>query len=401
MNPFFRKFCLWFFLLGGQTCFAQSTNILGQSGGNNTNVVSTAVPFLLIAPDARANGIGGAGVASSPDANSTYWNPSKLAFTKDTLFGMSISYAPWLRQLVPDINLAYLSAYYRLDTLQVISGSLKYFSLGNIQVSSGSTVTVGNFNPNEYAVDFNYSRKISRCWSLAITARYIYSNLTGTATFTNTLSLPGRSFGADISAYYQKGDIHFLGIPASFAFGANMSNIGPKIRYSPTAQSAFLPANLRTGSAVTLNLDKNNKLTFLTDLNKLLVPTPPIYATGPSGTTIVAGRDPNVSVLQGIVQSFYDAPGGLQEEINEITVSLGTEYWYANEFAARAGLFYESASKGGRQYISIGAGFKLHVLTIDAAYIIPLTQQNPLQNTLCISMSFYFNRHLRKIAPPK
>lgn len=359
-----------------------TTNILGQSIAKNVNVVTSAVPFLRIAPDARANGIGDAGAASSPDVYSTFWNPAKLAFLRDTL-GVSVSYTPWLRQLVPDINLAYLSWFYKLHNHQTIGGSLRYFSYDN---STGTN----SFNPNEYALDFSYSRQLSNHWSVAMSGRFIYSNLTNAGLIQGMYTQPGKTVGADISTFYQSGE--FGATRSTFTFGACISNIGPKIRYSPTGLADFIPINLRLGGGYTIHLDKVNKLSLLSDLNKLLVPTPPVYQANISGTptnTIIAGRNPNVAVAQGIFQSFYDAPGGFTEEIHEITLSSGIEYTYAERFSFRAGVFDENPTKGGRQFFTLGAGFKLNVLTIDAAYLIPISQQNPLQNTLAISLAFY------------
>jgi hypothetical protein len=387
-----------------QALFAQSSssssNILGQNLANNVNVVTTAVPFLLISPDAREGGMGDAGAASSPDVNAVHWNPSKLAFINDQL-GVDVSYTPWLRQLVPDINLAYLSWFYKLKGQQTIGGSLRYFSLGNIEFTDNNGVTIGNFNPNEYALDFSYARKLSDNLSVAMSARYIYSNLTGATAVAGTYTHPGRSLGVDLSTYYQTKDLQLGSKKCLVAAGLCISNIGPKISYSNTATSDFLPINLRIGPSFTVNLDEYNKLTFLFDLNKLLVPTPPVYLLNKSGSdsiglngspVILAGKDPNVSVPQGMFQSFDDAPGGLTEEIHEIDASGGLEYWYDNQFAFRAGFFYESVTKGGRQYITMGAGFRLKVLIIDAAYLIPISQQNPLQNTLRLTLGFTFNK---------
>jgi hypothetical protein len=378
---------------------SSNSNILGQNLANNVNVVTTAVPFLLIGPDARAGGFGDAGAASSPDANSTHWNPSKLAFI-DQQMGISISYAPWLRYLVPDINLAYLSWFYKLKNHQTIGGSLRYFSLGNIEFTDNNGVTTGNFNPNEYALDFSYARQLSEHVSIAMSARYIYSNLTGAINVQGAYTHPGQSLGVDLSTYYQSKELQIAGKASTVSFGACISNIGPKVSYSNTAESDFLPTNLRLGPCLTMNLDKYNKLSFLFDLNKLLVPTPPVYLLNSSGSDsmkfgqpiILAGKDPNVNPAVGLFQSFYDAPGGVAEELHEIDISGGAEYWYDNQFAFRLGFFYENPTKGGREYFTMGAGFRLNIINIDAAYLIPISQQNPLQNTLRITLGFIFDK---------
>ena len=384
-----------------------STNVLGQNLANNVNVITTAVPFLLISPDARAGGMGDAGAASSPDANAIHWNPSKLA-NVDQQMGFSVSYTPWLRQLVPDINLAYLSFFYKLKGRQTIGASLRYFSLGNIEFTDQSGNSIGSFNPNEYAFDVAYARQLSDNWSIGMAARYIYSNLTGATVVSGANTFAGRSFAVDLSAYYKSKEIEVGGKKSILAAGLDISNVGAKISYSNTGTADFLPTNLRMGPALTMNLDKYNKITFLFDLNKLLVPTPPVYKLDASGNpvkdasgqpVILAGKDPNVGVAQGIFQSFDDAPGGGTEEFHEIDWSGGTEYWYDNQFAARIGFFYENPTKGGREYFTMGAGFRLNVLTIDASYLIPISQQNPLQNTLRISLGFNFDKSKGEKAP--
>ncbi len=386
-----------------QSLFAQKANVLGQNLAGNVNVVTTAVPFLLISPDARAGGMGDAGVASTPDVNSTHWNPAKLAFIPDSLkMGFAVSYAPWLRQLVPDINLSYLSFYYKLPNRQVIASSLRYFSLGNIEFTDNNGVTIGNFNPNEFAFDLSYARQLSDNFSVGMAGRYIYSNLTGASAVQGEYTHPGQSFGVDISTYYTSKEVEVGGKKSTIAVGLCVSNLGAKISYSNSGVSNFLPTDLRLGGALNMNLDKYNKISFIVDANKLLVPTPPVYkldtngspAVGANGQPVIsAGQDPNVPIVQGMIQSFSDAPGGGVEEFHEIDWSGGMEYTYDNQFAARAGFFYESVTKGGRQYFTMGAGFRLTTLTIDAAYLIPISQQNPLQNTLRISLAFNFGKN--------
>lgn len=391
-----------FFACSASALMAQTgTNVLGQNLSKTINVVTTAVPFLSIGPDARQGAMGDAGVAQTPDVNATFWNPSKLAFI-DQQMGFAASYAPWLRQLVPDINLAYLSWFYKLKQHQTIGGSLRYFSLGNIEFTDNNGVTTGNFNPNEFAIDFSYARQLADQWSAAMTARYIYSNLTGASAVAGVYTHPGMSLGVDLSAYYHTKDLQIAGKKSQVAAGLIISNLGPKISYSNDAAADFLPMTIKVGPSLTMNLDEYNKLTFLFDLSKLLVPTPPFYwlskvngsdSIGKNGQKVIyAGMDPNVSVTDGIIQSFYDAPGGASEELKEIDISGGAEYWYDNQFAFRLGFFYENQYKGGRQYITMGAGFKLTKLFIDAAYLIPISQQNPLQNTLRITLGIMFDK---------
>ena len=363
------------------------TNLLGQ-----LNTITTAVPFLIISPDARAGGMGDAGVASSPDANSIHWNPSKLAFVEKKI-GFAISYTPWLRKLVPDINLAYVSFYNKLKGDQTIGASLRYFSLGNITFTDNTGNEIGQFNPAEYAFDFAYARKLSENFSGGIALRYIHSNLTGGINVENNGTKAGNSVAADVSAYYQK-EVEVGKKDAVFSFGLNISNIGAKISYTETGVKDFIPINLRLGPQLKLKLNEYNDLAFLIDFNKLLVPTPPIY--DPTNVIngeqqILFGKNPDVGVPEGIFNSFSDAPGGFKEEIHEINIASGMEYWYDNQFAFRAGYFYEHATKGNRKYFTLGAGLKYNVFGIDFAYLIPTDQRNPLENTLRFSLLFDLN----------
>lgn len=349
------------------------------------NAIQTVVPFLTIAPDSRAGAMGDAGVATAPDVYSMHWNPAKYAFI-DGNSGVGISYSPWLRNLVPDINIAYLVGYKRLDSKQVLSGSLLYSSLGDVPFTDDFGNLERNFKPNEFSVDAGYSRIFTDHLSGGIAFRFIYSNLTGGFYAGGTATKPGTSFAADISGYYQK-DISLFNKDGLLGVGLNFSNIGSKMTYSDSQTSDFIPMNMRLGTAYTIDLDSYNKLTFTIDLNKLLVPTPPVY----DSTGIIAGKDPNVAVPTAIFQSFYDAPGGFKEELHEITYSFGSEYWYNNQFALRGGYFYENASKGNRKYFTAGAGFRLKGFTLDFSYLMPLAQNNPLAHTLRFSLSFDIN----------
>jgi hypothetical protein len=350
------------------------------------NAIQTVVPFLSIAPDSRSGAMGDAGVATSPDVYSQHWNPAKYAFI-DGRAGVGISYSPWLRNLVPDINIAYLTGYYRIDRNQVVSSSLLYSSLGDVPFTDDFGNLERTFKPNELSFDVGYSRIFAEHFSGGIAFRFIYSNLTGGTYSGGDATKPGTSFAADISGYYQN-DINIFGKDGQIGAGLNFSNIGSKMSYSDGQTSDFIPMNMRLGSAASIKLDNFNKLTLALDFNKLLVPTPPIYN---NDGEITDGKDPNVSVPVAIFQSFFDAPGGFKEEIHEITTSIGLEYWYNNQFALRAGYFNENATKGNRKYFTAGAGFKLKGFTIDFSYLMPTVSNHPLARTLRFSLAFDIN----------
>ena len=350
------------------------------------NAIQTVVPFLSIAPDSRSGAMGDAGVATTPDTYSQHWNPAKFAFI-DGKAGVGISYSPWLRNLVPDINIAYLTGYYRIDEKQVASGSLLYSSLGDVPFTDDFGNLERTFKPNELAFDLGYSRIFAENFSGGMAFRFIYSNLTGGSYSGGDATKPGISFAADISGYYRK-DVTMFSKDGELAFGLNFSNIGSKMSYSDGQTSDFIPMNMRLGTAGTIKLDNFNKLTLAIDFNKLLVPTPPIYN---NDMEIIAGKNPNVGVPVAIFQSFYDAPGGFKEEIREITSSIGLEYWYNNQFALRAGYFHENESKGNRKYFTAGAGFKLKGFNIDFSYLMPTVSNHPLARTLRFSLAFDIN----------
>jgi hypothetical protein len=372
--------------LPGASLAQDKTNLLGQ-----INTITTAVPFLIISPDARAGGMGDAGVASSPDANAIHWNPSKLAFVEKKL-GFSVSYTPWLRNLVPDINLAYVSFYNKLKNEQTIGASLRYFSLGNIVFTDGTGAEIGQFNPNEFAIDVAYARQLSENFSGGIALRFVHSNLTGGFQVENNATKAGNSVAADISGFYRK-EMEVGNKDALFAVGLNISNIGSKISYTETGIKDFIPINLRIGPALTLKLNEYNDLTFLVDFNKLLVPTPPVYSDSlvNGEQLILFGKNPDVSVAEGIFNSFSDAPDGFKEETREVNIAAGIEYWYDKQFAFRAGYFYEHETKGNRKYFTLGAGLKYNVFGLDFAYLIPTDQRNPLENTLRFTLVFDFD----------
>lgn len=367
--------------------FSQSTVI-----GQELNAITTGVPFLTISPDARSGALGDAGVASSPDANSIHWNPAKYAFI-DQDISLNLSYIPWLRNLVKDINFQNLSGSYRLNENQTIAASLMYFSLGNITFTNIAGQKIMDFKPNEFSFDVAYALKLSQNIAGGIAIRYVHSNLTGRlpTAGSGTPTKPGNAVAGDISFFYTK-DLKLENRNATLNFGMNISNLGSKISYSNDSYyDDFLPANLRLGTAFKINLDEYNSITALFDINKLLVPTPPLFGpdTTETGDLVMYGYDDDVSTPVGLFQSFYDAPGGFSEEIHELMFSGGLEYWYMDQFAIRAGYFDEHGTKGNRKYFTMGIGVRLNVLAFDFAYVVPTAgRQNPLANTLRFTLGF-------------
>ena len=379
-KPLFLTFLLLITAITFTKAQNNPDNYIGQF-----NPITTAVPFLLIAPDARGGSLGDAGVSNEPDAFSAHYNPAKFAAIKYDM-GVGISYSPWLKGITNDINLAYLSGFKRIDKNSVVALSLTYFNLGDITFTDENGWNIGNYKPNEFAIDATYARFLTPTLSMGITGRYIHSNLTQGQDVGGQATKPGNSIAADVSVF-QRLPIQFSKIDGTFSWGINISNMGAKMSYSDdNTNKDFLPTNLKLGPTLTLNLDDYNQLSFLIDFNKLLVPTNAIS----SGDTIISGMDPNVSPFVGMIHSFYDAPGGFKEEMSEINFAIGTEYWYAQQFALRGGFFYESANKGNRQFFTLGAGFRYNVLGIDFSYLIPLENNNPLANTLRFSLVVNF-----------
>jgi hypothetical protein len=357
-------------------------------GPQQPNPITTAVPFLLIAPDARGGGMGDIGVSSTPDAYSIYWNPAKYAFS-DKDFGFGIGYVPWLRGLVNDIGLASLTGFKKFGDKQAIAASLRFFSMGEVTFTSDIGQELGKVTPNEWTIDATYARKFSRVVSGAVALRFIYSNLVPVDYIGNVR--PGISVAGDVAVYVHK-ELEIQGLEAAwFNFGVNISNIGAKMSYSSASiLRDFIPTNLKFGPSFTMDIDQYNRMSFLIDFNKLLVPTPPIYA-GTSHDTIIGGKNPDVSVPVGMIQSFYDAPWGFKEEIDEVSIAGGVEYWYNNLFAIRGGYFYESKYKGDRQFFTLGAGLRYNVFGLDFSYLIPVKNNNPLQNTMQFTLLFNFD----------
>ena len=355
-------------------------SLLGQR-----NVITTAAPFLLISPDSRSAAMGDLGAATSADANSIHWNASKLAFVEGD-GGLSISAAPWLRTLVPDIWFYYMSGYKKIDDKSTIGMSLRYFTLGNIQFTDNQGTSTGDYEPKEFALDGAYARKLSDNLSLGVALRFVFSDLArGQVGSSGTEIKAGTAGAGDISMTY-KNDIKLGEKDFDYTIGGNISNIGNKITYTTEANRDFIPVNLRLGTFWNTQIDEYNEIGFGVDFNKLLVPTPQYdYDSLGEISGRVIADDP---LINGMLSSFNDAPGGFKEELNEITISAGLEYWYAKQFALRAGYFYEADTKGSRKYMTFGAGLKYNVFQIDAAYLQPFARRHPLQNTIRFSLHF-------------
>ena len=345
------------------------------------NSVYTAVPFLTIAPDSRSAAMGDVGVATSPDVNSLHWNPAKYVFAESDA-SIALSYTPWLRGLVNDMNLLYLTGYKRIDKMQTIAGSLRYFNMGDIQFTNDQGSLMDVRRPNEFAIDAAYSRMFSDNFSAALAFRFVRSDISSGMSNSGVKAKAGKSFAADVAVYYHS-ELELFEKTGTWALGADISNIGNKMSYSNEQNKTFLPINLRIGGSVGLNLDSYNKLSFAVDFNKLLVPTPPIFDS--EGNMI--GNPSDVGVVQGMFRSFSDAPGGFSEEMHEITYGLGLEYLYKDVFAVRSGYFHEHPLKGNRRYFTMGVGMKMKPVGIDFSYLIASRgRSNPLNNTLRLTV---------------
>ena len=349
------------------------------------NPEKNSVTSQSIAPDARAGGMGDVGAATDPDVASQFWNPAKYPFTISRA-GVSLNYTPWLRQLVSDIDLAYLVGYYRIGDYSAVSGSLRYFSLG--EVFYGDTDdTQMTLNPYEMSFDVAYSIMLSEKFSIAAGVRWIYSDLT--YNYDDTSS-PGSAFAVDLAAYYQ----NYVNIgqrECQLGIGLDISNVGSKINFGGDENSEFLPANLRLGASLMVPVDEYNRFSIAVDANKPLVPTMPVKMDGESDEDFITRKQNDyydVSPISGIFKSFGDAPGGFKGEMQEIRWSVGAEYVYNDKFSLRAGYHHESENKGNRKYFTVGAGFKMNVFSLDAGYVIATAKSNPLDQTLRFSLSF-------------
>jgi hypothetical protein len=402
-----RIFCLQSILL----LFFTENHGFSQNGtapsGPQLNAIQTAVPFMTITPDSRAGGMGDVGVASEPDVNSQYWNNAKYVFM-ESQGGVALSYTPWLRKLINDINLAYLAGFYKIDEKQVVSAALRYFSLGQIVFTDNYGTPQGIYVPNEFAIDAGYARLLTDNFSGGIVFRFLRSDLTGGQTVGGSDSKAAMAIAGDLGFYYRQPDLRLGSKEGILGLGIQFSNMGNKVSYTADQEKSFLPINLRLGGSLTINMDDYNSISLMADVNKLLVPTPPVWATDSvgnpikdaNGNQIVAfGKNPFVAVPVGMFQSFYDAPGVImndgsrsvwREELNEITYSVGMEYWYRQQFAIRGGYFHEHETKGNRKYFTVGMGLRLNVFSLDFSYLIPVKQQNPLANTLRFTLGFEF-----------
>jgi len=407
-----KSICLPIFLL----FFVSGNSSIAQNGtapsGPQLNAIQTAVPFMTITPDSRAGGMGDVGVASEPDINSQYWNSAKYPFM-ESKGGVALSYTPWLRRLINDINLAYLAGFYKIDDKQVISAALRYFSLGQIVFTDNYGTPQGIYVPNEFAIDAGYSRLLTDNFSGGIVFRFIRSDLTGGQTVGGGESKAAMAIAGDLGFYYRKPDLRMGNKDVILGLGVQIANMGNKVSYTADQEKSFLPINMRLGGALTINMDDYNSISFMADVNKLLVPTPPVWATDSIGApikdddgnqVIAHGKNPFVAVPVGMFQSFYDAPGVImddgnrsvwREEINEISFSIGLEYWYRKQFAIRGGYFHEHETKGNRKYFTIGMGLRLNVFALDFSYLVPVKQQNPLANTLRFTLGFEFGSNSR------
>lgn len=351
------------------------------------NPVSYAVISQTIAPDARGGGLGDVGAATDPDVNSQYWNPAKYPFNISRA-GVSLNFTPWLRSLVNDMNLAYLSGYYRIGDYSAVSASLRYFNMGEVYTEDPSVnANAMTINPYEMSFDVAYSMMLSEKFSLAAAIRWIYSDMRFDY---KEDSSPASAFAADIAAYYQ----NYVNIgqrECQLGIGLDISNIGSKITFSGEEYSEFLPANLRLGASLMIPIDEYNRITLAADANKYLVPTVPQQEEGEDAAEYkdrVLREYNDVSAISGIFKSFSDAPGGFKEELEEVNYGLGAEYVYNDKFALRAGYHHESQSKGNRKYFTVGAGFKMNVFSLDAAYVVATAKSNPLDQTLRFTLSF-------------
>ena len=403
-----KRLLLAAFLLVAATSFGQ--NIIGQDYTVSPNVITTAVPFVSISPDARGGAMGDCGVATTPDVYSMHYNPAKYVYLEDKFAG-GLGYSPWLRNLVPDMNLAYLALAYKINERSAVAGTLRYFSCGEIEFRDANNISQGKYSPNEWAIDATYSRMLGDYLSGAVAGRFIYSDLTQNQ---SDYGRPGISVAADVSVYYKRPVEWFSNMDADFAWGAAITNIGSKISYNGQSDRRdFIPTTLRLGAGLKLDLDEYNSLAFNVDFSKLMVPTPPVIERDEQGNPmynddgtykIKYGMDNNVSVVQGMIQSFYDAPGwgynqkhelvhygAFYEELCEINIGGGIEYWYNNTFAVRGGYFNETALKGNRKYVTLGAALKYSVFGLDVSYLIPVNTvagSNPLENTLRFNLTY-------------
>lgn len=395
--------------------FAQPTTDYSEINGQlGLNTITTAVPFMGITPDSRAGGMGDAGTALSASSTSVYWNTSMLNFAKEKS-EISLSYTPWLRNLTNDIHLSYLAGYYKINDRHAVGGALRYFSLGEITFTDNSGNVIRDDKPSEFELTGAYAFRLSDKLSIGVNGKFAYSNLTGGLTVAGVDTKAGVAGATDLSFTYYNDEAKIGKTKGVYTFATTINNIGNKIAYSETAQRDFLPMNLKIGNSFKAEFDKYNSLLFAIDLQKLLVPTPAYYDVVDGTNTMISGKDDNVGVIAGMLQSFYDAPGApvidaagnyvqnadgtfevnkgtkFKEELTEINIATGLEYWYNDVLAIRAGYFYENKNKGNRQYLNIGVGFKYNMFGIDISYLASTNgRQSPLANTLRFTLRLNF-----------
>ena len=366
-----------------------SSALLGLTGGsalaqNQTTTITTAVPFLTITPDARAGAMGDAGSALSPDANAMFWNAGKLAFNTND-YGASMCYTPWLKYLnLNDVFLTNLSGYKKLRKEDAIGISLNYFSLGALQLTDDAGASLGDVNSNEYSISAAYSRQLSKNFGVGVTGKFLHSNLAGSGNYNGASLRPANSVAVDLAAYHT-GEVSISGNPATLSFAGSIANFGPKVSYSDANRRDFIPTTLRLGSALTTNLDAYNTFTVSADLSKLMVPSPDSN-----------GKNNEKNFIGGAFSSFGDAEGGGKEELQEVMIGLGAEYWYDKLFALRAGYFHEAKTKGDRKYFTAGLGIRYQKFGVDFSYLIPVAQNSPLSETLRFSLLFDFAKPEQK-----
>lgn len=405
---FMRKNIIFIFcLIVSQVSFAQPTGGGGASDGDlQLNTITTALPFMAITPDSRAGGMGDAGTALSPTSTSVYWNTSMISFAKEKS-ELSLSYTPWLRQLTNDIHLSYLSFYYKVNRLHSVGGALRFFSLGEITFTDASGNVIRDDKPSEFELTGAYAFRLSDRFSIGLNGKFAYSNLTGGLTVGGVNTKAGIVGATDLSFTYFNDDAKIGKTKGSYTFATTINNIGNKVAYSELSKRDFIPMNLKIGNAFKADFDKYNSVTFALDLQKLLVPTPAYYDVIDGSYTMISGRSNDVGVVSGMIQSFYDAPGApltdadgkyiqnadgsyevkkgskFTEELTEINIAGGLEWWYNNVLAVRGGIFYENRNKGNRQFINLGASFKYNMFGIDFSYLASISgRQSPLANTL-------------------
>lgn len=399
-------------IIAAFTLLSSSFSLLAQSGATSKdlqlNTITTALPFMSITPDSRSGAMGDVGTALSATSSSIYWNTANLVFAEKKS-EIGISYTPWLRQLTNDIHLSYVSGYTKIGSRHAVGGSLRYFSLGEITFTGPTGDVLRDDKPNEFEVTGGYAFKLSEKMSIGLNGKFAYSNLTGGLTVAGANTKAAIAGAADLSFIYRGNKFKLSGKDSRFSFGATINNLGNKVSYTDNQKRDFLPTNLKLGSALEMEIDSYNSFTFGLDIQRLLVPTPPVFA---SDGTIIAGKNNDVGVIAGMVQSFYDAPGATEkdangdvvldengkatiikgtrfkEELNEINIATGIEYWYNKVFAIRTGFYYESATKGARQYFNAGIGLKYNIIGIDLSYLLALKKNNPLANTLRFTLRF-------------